>query len=275
VSRAVRATARRDGDPSAPTDVAAATLARYYDLDLLDDPGDLELYQALARRVDGPILELGAGTGRIAVPLAASGHEVTALDLDPKMLARATSRWEAGRGRGPGELHTVVADMTETRLGARFGLVIIALNTLLLLADADRQLAALRTAAAHLAPDGRLVVDVWLPSPDDLAIYDGRLLLEWQRQDDATGQMVAKYASATFDTATAIVTLTQLFDAWDLPIGPVTRVARTDRLRLLSAAELTHLAEAAGVTVEHLAGDYRMGALGPGDERAILIGRLV
>ena len=59
-----------------PDPATAAALARLYDLDLLDDPGDLDLYLALAARADGPILELAAGTGRLAVPLALAGHTV-------------------------------------------------------------------------------------------------------------------------------------------------------------------------------------------------------
>ncbi len=54
-----------------------AALARLYDLDLVEDPGDLDLYLALATRTGGPILELARGTGRLAVPLAAAGHDVT------------------------------------------------------------------------------------------------------------------------------------------------------------------------------------------------------
>lgn len=265
-------------------DTPADALARYYDLDLQDDPGDLDLYLALASRSGGAILELGAGSGRIAIPLAVAGHDVTAVDLDPAMLARAEARW-AGQGDGSqstrrggrrrGTLRLVEGDMTSVRLGQRFDLVVIALNTLLLLGDQEQQLAALRTVAAHLSADGRAAIDVWLPGPDDLALYDGRLLLEWQRTDAATTETVAKLASARYDSATATVTLTQLFDAWPEPAGPITRTARTDVLRLLPAAELTLLAEAAGLAVELLAGDYRMGAFGPGDERVVLIGRLL
>jgi hypothetical protein len=50
----------------------ADALARLYDVDLVEDPGDLDLYLALAARVEGPVLELAAGTGRLAVPLAAA-----------------------------------------------------------------------------------------------------------------------------------------------------------------------------------------------------------
>jgi len=67
-------------------------LARLYDLDLLDDPGDLDLWLALAEKTGGPILELMAGTGRLAVPLAEAGFAVTAVDLDPSMLRRAALR---------------------------------------------------------------------------------------------------------------------------------------------------------------------------------------
>ncbi len=58
-------------------------LARYYDLDLQDDPGDLDLYLAMAERTGGPVLELAAGSGRLAVPLARAGYAVTAVDNDP------------------------------------------------------------------------------------------------------------------------------------------------------------------------------------------------
>ena len=279
-------------DAASPSSTVGARLARYYDLDLLDDPGDVDLYLALVARRSGPILELGAGSGRIAVPLAAAGHEVTAVDLDPEMLDRATARWKEVRGAGstewparsrtsaerhnaPGRLHAVVGDMTSIRLEERFDLVIIALNTLLQLGEADAQLAALRTVAAHLSPKGRAVIDVWLPAPEDLALYDGRVIFEWQRDDPETGESVSKFASARYDAATAVVTLSQWFDAVRGPSGPLTRTSRTDRMRLVPAAELTHLATLAGLTAQRLAGDYRMAPFGPGDERAILIGRLI
>ena len=80
---------------------AAAALARLYDLDLSEDPGDLDLYLALAGRTGGPILELAVGSGRLAVPLAADGHEVTGVDLDPAMLARARRAADAAGRRRP------------------------------------------------------------------------------------------------------------------------------------------------------------------------------
>ena len=86
----------------APTPAEAVALARLYDLDLAQDPGDLDLYLALAGRTGGPILELATGTGRLAVPLAAHGHLVTGVDIDPAMLARARARVGGDRRRRGG-----------------------------------------------------------------------------------------------------------------------------------------------------------------------------
>jgi SAM-dependent methyltransferase len=254
-----------------------ATLARYYDLDLAEDPGDLDLYLALAAQVEGAILELAAGTGRVAVPLAAAGHQVTAVDNDPAMLARAAEHWQttgAGAGvTGPGDLRLVEADLLEVHLEPAFGAAILALNSLFLLADERRQAAALAALARHLRPGGLAVVDVWLPDTDDLARYDGRLSLEWERDDPTTGERVAKLASALHDPATGRVELRTYFEAWPAAGGPVRRTARLDVLRLVGAAELVQMARAAELVVERLAGDYELTPFGPGAGRAVLLAR--
>src|SRR6185369_961972 len=116
-----------------PDPATAAALARLYDLDLTDDPGDLDLYRAMAERADAPVLELAAGSGRLAVPLAEAGHRVTAVDLDPAMLDRARRR---ARGTaGEDRLTFVEADLVGLRLpdAGTYGLAFIALNSLLVL----------------------------------------------------------------------------------------------------------------------------------------------
>jgi SAM-dependent methyltransferase len=257
-------------------DQRASDLARYYDLDLEDDPGDLSLYRAMADRTGGPVLELAAGSGRLAVPLALAGHRVVAVDNDPAMLERAARAWNASRGRRPKDaFQTVEGDLTAIRLDERFGLVFLALNSLLLLGDADTQASAFRTMAAHLRPDGLAVVDVILPDASDLGLYDGRLLLEWLRDDAETGDQVAKVASARYDSATATVELTQLFDRTPAAGGPVHRTVRVDQMRLVSAAELERFATDSGLVVETLAGDHQVMPFGPGAERAVLVCRLV
>jgi SAM-dependent methyltransferase len=252
----------------------AQDLARLYDLDLVDDPGDLDLYLALAARTKGPVLELGVGTGRLAVPLAAAGYRVVGVDRDAAMLERAGLAAAAAANEARTRLELVEADFVGLRLPAAgsFGLVFLALNSLLLLATRDAQRETLRTIAAHLGPDGVAVVDVWLPDADDLARFDGRLILEYGRRDPASGAAVTKIGSAQHDAATQSVTLTTIYEE-SLPGTAARRWLRRDVLRLVSADELRGMAEDAGLAIEVLGGGYDLEPLGPRSERAVLVAR--
>ncbi|HET8784476.1 MAG TPA: class I SAM-dependent methyltransferase [Candidatus Limnocylindrales bacterium] len=255
-----------------PPDIATAReLARLYDLDLSEDPGDLDLYLALADRADGPVLELAAGTGRLAVPLAEAGHAVTAIDIDAAMLARARDR-AAAAGLGPDAIDIDQADLLELPAPAqpRHALAFIALNSIMLLATRDRQRAAIRVLATHLRPGGIAAVDAWLPDADDLVRFDGRIFHEWVRQDPATNALVTKAGSAVHDASSGAIVLTTVFDEAAQGEAP-RRWIRQDRLRLISADELADFAEDAGLRVELIAGGYDLTPLGPGSERAVLI----
>jgi len=253
----------------------AAALARLYDLDLIEDPGDTALYRALARRTGDPILELGVGSGRVAVALAADGHRVVGVDNDPAMLARARARAASEKAGG---LSLVEADLVDAAdveavvAGGAYALAFIALNSILLLTSAERQRAAIGAMARLLEPGGLAVVDAWQPSPVDLVAFDGRLSLEWLRTDPETGNAVTKSVAAWFDPATRMVTLTTIFDEGPRGAPPI-RWTRSDALRLITVDELASFATAAGLEVEQLAGDHELGPLQPDSERAVLVAR--
>src|SRR5512146_1665639 len=141
---------------SATPEPAADALARLYDLDLTSDPGDLDLYLALAARTGGPILELAVGTGRLAVPLAADGHEVTGVDLDAAMLARARRSAAAAGPEVARHLRLVEGDVRGIRLpdAGAYRLGFVPLNSIFLMGTRADQAAAVATLAAHLAPGG-------------------------------------------------------------------------------------------------------------------------
>ncbi len=252
----------------------AAALARLYDLDLAEDPGDLDLYLALASRSGGPILEIAAGSGRVAVPLAQAGFHVTAVDIDPAMLARAEKAATAAGADVRARLELVEADLVDLSLpgGARFRLAILALNSILLLVTRGDQQAALDSMARHLEPGGIAVADVWLPSADELSRYDGRVGLEYVRQDPETGRLVVKTAAAQHEPATGHIQLTAIYED-GAQGGTPRRWVREDRLRLVNADDLRFMAEAAGLEVEVVAGGYDLSPAGPHDERAILVAR--
>jgi SAM-dependent methyltransferase len=252
----------------------ASALARLYDVDLVEDPGDLDLYLALASRTGDPILELAAGTGRLTIPLAEAGHRVTAVDVDPAMLARARDRAGEAGPAARDRIAFVEADLLGLALPSAggFRLAFIALNSLFLLASRAAQRDAFATMARHLAPGGLAVADVWLPDADDLARFDGRLILEYERTDPASGELVTKVAAAQHDAASGIVNLTSIYEQGEQG-GPPARFVRRDALRLVSADELRDFAESAGLEVEALAGSYDLEPLGPGSERAIIVAR--
>ena len=256
----------------------ADALARLYDLDLAEDPGDVDLYLALAQRTGGPILELAVGTGRISLPLAVAGHRVTGVDLDPAMLARARSRLDATDPALRRRLRLVEGDLTAAPAIAAvaeegpYRLAILALNSILLLPSAEGQRAALAAMAQALAPAGLAVVDTWLPSPADLVAFDGRLSLEWLRTDPATGLAATKTVAAWHDPVLRLVTLMTIFEE-GLPGEPPARWTRQDALRLPTVDELVGYAESAGLEVETLAGGHDLGALEPGSDRVVMLAR--
>jgi SAM-dependent methyltransferase len=278
------AAARRPGAPNrgrtrASTESREEALARLYDLDLAEDPGDLDLYLALAARTGGPIVELAVGTGRLAVPLAVAGHDVVGIDDDEAMLARASERVAAQPGDLAARIRLVRADMVEAPVDALpaaladgAGLVLLALNSILLLSERERQRRVVATMARLLRPGGLAVVDAWLPSVEDLIRFDGRLSLEWLRTDPATGREVTKLVAAWYDAPGRHVTLTTIFEEGQAG-GPPVRWTRSDAMRLVDADELLAFAADAGLVVEQVAGDYELGPFGPGSDRAILVAR--
>ena len=107
---------------------------------------DLPLWRELAEAAGGPILDLGAGTGRVAADLAARGHEVVALDSDPDLLATLAER-------AP-QVTTVTGDARDFALEARFVLVIAPMQLVHIVGGRDGRLAMLRRVHAHLQEGG-------------------------------------------------------------------------------------------------------------------------
>src|SRR6266516_230718 len=135
----------------------------------------LPVYGGEARRVSpGPVVELGVGTGRIAVPIAAEGIRVIGVDSSAGMLEVCRERAELAE---VGELVDLrLGDMRRPPVGERVSLVICPFRSLLHLhTDRDR-LEALAGVYARLVPGGRLIFDVFTPSAADIAETDGRWL---------------------------------------------------------------------------------------------------
>ena len=158
-------------------------IARLYDPWSRSVVEDVAFYVGEAVRSGGPVLELGVGTGRIAVPIAAAGIEVVGVDLSAGMLDVARERAALAGVR----LDLRRGDMRQPPVEGAFPLVLIPFRSLLHMeTDGDRR-GVLRAVAGLLAPGGRFVFDVFTPGADDIAETHARWLERepgiWERAE--------------------------------------------------------------------------------------------
>jgi len=208
-------------------------IARLYDPWSVSVTEDVPFYVKEARRVaPGPVVELGVGTGRIAVPIAVEGIRVIGVDSSSGMLEVARERAESAGVADLLELRT--GDLRAPPVSESVELVICPFRSYLHLHTDEERLAALRAAHELLVPGGRLVFDVFAPGADDIAETDGRWL---EREPDI-------YERADWDTETRTLTLSVRG-----PNGETTMA-----LSWISADEWRALLKPAGFEVEALYG---------------------
>ncbi len=228
--------------------------ARFYDLEHEDYQDDLPMYAGFAAAAGGgSVLELACGTGRCLLPLAGAGSDVTGLDLSPAMLDLAR-RKVAAAGLDD-RVRLVKADMRDFDLGDRFGFVFIALNSLMHLQSREEQRRALACAGRHLAPGGRLVVDLFhpdvaLPEPDK----EGQLFLHCLKVLPG-GVHRLHFQSPAVDRGSQVVSMANFYDEIQ-PDGALKRYVAPFALRYLTRGELELLAPQADLEVEALYGTY-------------------
>jgi SAM-dependent methyltransferase len=132
---------------------------------------DARLYQDRLRfhRIRGPILELGVGTGRVALLLAAAGYDVTGIDLSSSMLRQARRSARLLAPDIAARLHFRKADMTTFRLPTRFAAILIPFSTFNLVTDPAARAACLARCHEHLVEGGFLWMDAPIPPPSGLS----------------------------------------------------------------------------------------------------------
>jgi SAM-dependent methyltransferase len=185
-------------------------IARVYDPWSRSVVEDVPFYVEEAVRSGGPVLELGVGTGRIAVPIAAAGIEVVGVDLSAGMLEVARERAELAGV----EVDLREGDMRDPPVAGEFPLVICPFRSLLHMeTDADRRL-ALRAVSRGLSPGhGRFVFDVFTPGADDIAETHGRWLERepgiWERADwdEETRTLILRLRSAEAESEMSLAWL--------------------------------------------------------------------
>jgi SAM-dependent methyltransferase len=221
-------------------------LARNYDAlyGVMRDPsGDAAFYRALAEEGGGPVLELGCGTGRVLLPIAALGIPCVGVDASPAMLAALRAK------NPPPNLELVEARMESFDLGARrFRLATAPFRAFLHLLDVPSQLAALANIRRHLAPGGTFAFDIfdpklaWIIAPGENERLDATFTID--------GVQTRRFAKVRTDLVTQIMDVTFRFEP-----------AQTDgdttvRLRWFYRYEMEHLLARAGFTDVTFYGGY-------------------
>jgi len=130
--------------------------AIWHELECGGYAADLPVWEGLASGGHGGVLELGCGSGRVALHLARRGHEVWAVDAEPTLVGALGSAAAAERL----EVQPVCADVRALSLGRDFGLIVAPMQLLQMLGGTGERRAALERSAAHLAPGGRLAASV-------------------------------------------------------------------------------------------------------------------
>ncbi|MEZ5064227.1 MAG: class I SAM-dependent methyltransferase [bacterium] len=245
-------------------------IAKWYDFDYERRVRqDLPFWRDCAAEGGGPVLELGAGTGRVTVVLAKDGHDVTAVDLSPEMLESARRRFERA-GELPGRVRLVRGDMTSPPVRGKFGTVIAPFRSFNHLYSVDRQLAALRSIRRRLTPDGIGAIALWSPNLAELGQDAGRVQVSYDRTHPSRGTRVVQRFKLQYDYAAQMAYV----DYWWDEYRGKRRLQRDHapmRARWFSRFEFEHLLSRSGLRTLRLYGDFRGGPWREGSEDLIFV----
>lgn len=244
--------------------------ARFYDLDYGEVQEDIDLYRNFVRRTGGPVLELACGTGRVLIPIAQDGYDVTGIDVSRAMLAVADEK--ARRARVADRVELVEADMRSFSVDQRYALAIVAVNSFLHLITTEDRIDALNRIARHLQKDGLLIVDLFNPDPYIFPTFDGRMVHDSTKQVRESGKTVVKFSSTRVDLAKQVLRVTFFYDEVS-PEGEVRRTIAPFSLSYLFHNEVGLLLDRAGLHQEAIYGSYDLEPYDSESPRMIVVAR--
>ena len=236
-------------------------LANVYDLEYIH-VYDLPFWHSLAKREAGPVIEWGAGTGRIAIPLAAAGHDVTAVEISAGM---------AERGREKGQpVDWIVGDMRDVTLERSYGLAVCVFNSFLCLRSVEDALAFLRNAHEHLVPGGLLSIEVSAFSPEELA---GGPELRHDFTRELSDGRLDRFSVSTYDAATQLMHMRLFYERYDGSGSCENRMAQDLTIRTTNRDELLLMLRLTGFEAEEIYGDFEGGPFSSASDNLLVLAR--
>jgi SAM-dependent methyltransferase len=233
-------------------------IADYYDESPIvkERMQDVIFYRDAAREFSDPILELGCGTGRITMALAAAGKRVTGLDISERMLERAAKKRLALYTEERERVHLVQGDMVKFDLGDKFRLIIIPFRPFQHLREVQEQMNSLECARKHLAPGGRLILDVFQTDAErmhDPVHMRETLITEYKTPDGRQVRISERVAA--FHRAEQCNEVEMIYSVVH-PGGRQERLVFAWALRYFFRYEVEHLLARCGFKVIALYGDF-------------------
>jgi SAM-dependent methyltransferase len=241
-------------------------LADLYDLEY-DHDYDLPFWLALAEREDGPVVEWGAGTGRLSAPLAGVGSDVTAVEVSENMV-------EKGREKGDA-VEWIRGDMRYMKLGRRYGLAVCAFNSFLCLLSLDDALTFLRNARDHLEPDGLLGLEVSAFTPEELYEWDGGPALrhDFTRKRGTPVRTLERFSVSRYDAASQLLRMRLFYELYNRGGELENKRAHDLTIRIVGRGELELMLRLAGFEVEAVYGGFEGEPFTAGSDHLIALAR--
>lgn len=216
---------------------------------------DVAFYVEEASSVDGPVLELGCGTGRVSIPMAGTGSHVVGLDSSHEMLLKACGKVD-GVVKGKGSISLIRGDMRELPFGQLFSLIVVPFRGFLSLLSVEAQERTLNEIRTHLAPGGRLVFNVFVPDLNML-VQEGDVPYHFRDvTDPQMGTTLVLWHQSSYDNYNQIISVRLIVEELDAGGAVRTRVYRDFQLRYVFRWEMHRLLESCGFRVLDLYGDF-------------------
>ena len=211
---------------------------------------DIPFYVTRATSVRGPVVELGVGTGRVAIPIARAGQDVIGVDLSGAMLTEGARR--AATDRVADKIRFVEADMRTFVADPAVELVIIPFRGFMHMLTVEDQLAALGSIRRSLVPGGLLVLNILLPDPELQVAQHGRKISHGEFVDER-GRRCEMWGLPEYDVTAQLLHLRVGLDVYEGD-RVIDTIETGFDLRLIHRFEFEHLLIRAGFEVEALYG---------------------
>ncbi len=212
--------------------------------------GDAAFYTSLAVESAGPVVELGVGSGRIAIPVAQAGVDVIGVDVSAAMMEAGKKR--AAEAGVADKITWIEGDMRTFVATPPVNLVTIPFRSFLHMTTTEDQLGALRGAHASLRSGGRLALNVFIPDPQIVVAQNGRRNYIDEFRDEE-GRRWEMYSLPVYETATQRVHLKAICERYDG--DRVVETAEADlEIRMVYRFEMEHLLKRAGFEIEAVYG---------------------